>query len=661
MAILEGNIKLLASQTMDDVDEGGGQPTGTAILDGASNAIFPDISELDRTIGRVNLRKAFVNVDTATKDAYYGANVIVADPPNDEHVSCTLFTTQDGFDRRTTAKSRLEAYVIRGPLSRMRLYGTQVVGQRAVLAYQRVEDQLPEVGQVYVMSSENAQGVSTVEQFFRITEVAHEVRTFTDASGDFQRRVLTLKTSDSLRSTFIGLEPVRTSGDGAATKIRETQVADTTEYYGAVKLESPVAIGDLTLRVETIYSQIVPSSTAESPISLARISGASGLVAAAGTTRNETPYNAAPDTVTGHMNKPVTPGSLVLSCSGFSATDDGKGKLTGTLVDTAASATIDYASGLLFFSRVSAASGAVTATYTPAGEVLQAAHTHQVPITLSNRGSVFSLTVKPLPAPGTLIVDYLAFGKWYRMQDNGTGTLEGADPSVGTGSVQYASGAVVLTLGALPDVDSSVLLWWGSKAHYLQKSGVSSGAANSVSLQHFLTKKPAVPETLVVSWTVGGIIRNATTTAGGAISGTGLSGTLNKTTGEALLHFTTFPDKGTQVGFAYNYLNPDNPNDSVFLETITTTNGTTIAAGSDLLPGSVTVSVDIGYGRIIMRDDGAGNLILPAGQKAGRAFVSTQQIVGIVNYATGVATITQPIVAMVQEFQEVFFSAGGML
>ena len=57
MPILTGDIKLVASQVMDDVPEGGGAPTATVITDGTSNAIFPDISELDRAGGRVNLRK----------------------------------------------------------------------------------------------------------------------------------------------------------------------------------------------------------------------------------------------------------------------------------------------------------------------------------------------------------------------------------------------------------------------------------------------------------------------------------------------------------------------------------------------------------------------------------------------------------------------------
>ncbi len=57
MAIHSGDVKLLKSAVMADVPEGGGAPTGITIADGVSNAIFPDISELDRAGGRAPDRR----------------------------------------------------------------------------------------------------------------------------------------------------------------------------------------------------------------------------------------------------------------------------------------------------------------------------------------------------------------------------------------------------------------------------------------------------------------------------------------------------------------------------------------------------------------------------------------------------------------------------
>ena len=105
MTILAGDVKLVASQVMSDIDEGGGAPTSTVIADGTSNSIFPDISELDRAGGRVNLRKVFTNVQTANVDTYLGANVIVADGPDDPNVNVTIFKAENTFDVRTDALS----------------------------------------------------------------------------------------------------------------------------------------------------------------------------------------------------------------------------------------------------------------------------------------------------------------------------------------------------------------------------------------------------------------------------------------------------------------------------------------------------------------------------------------------------------------------------
>src|SRR5574337_490079 len=115
MPILTGDVKLVASQVMGDVPEGGGAPTSNVIQDATSNAIFPDISELDRAGGRVNLRKVHVSVQTPDTDSYLGSNVIVAEPPSDPNVSVTLFSTKEVFDRRDAAKKRVEAYLAPGP------------------------------------------------------------------------------------------------------------------------------------------------------------------------------------------------------------------------------------------------------------------------------------------------------------------------------------------------------------------------------------------------------------------------------------------------------------------------------------------------------------------------------------------------------------------
>ena len=61
MTILEGDILLLASERLYDEDDGGGAMTGKEIATNQHNTMFPDISDLDRAYGRLNLRKTLLS------------------------------------------------------------------------------------------------------------------------------------------------------------------------------------------------------------------------------------------------------------------------------------------------------------------------------------------------------------------------------------------------------------------------------------------------------------------------------------------------------------------------------------------------------------------------------------------------------------------------
>ncbi|WP_430318166.1 hypothetical protein, partial [Pseudomonas nitroreducens] len=91
MAIAKSDIKLFKSQRLTDEADGGGRATGTAVVDGEVNNLFSDISRLDRTIGRINLRKGFAGVSTTMADPYQGAHAIITEGPADPRVSVLLF------------------------------------------------------------------------------------------------------------------------------------------------------------------------------------------------------------------------------------------------------------------------------------------------------------------------------------------------------------------------------------------------------------------------------------------------------------------------------------------------------------------------------------------------------------------------------------------
>src|SRR3990167_446693 len=506
MTIQSSDIRLLESERMTDTTDGGGRRTSRVIPDGVAGNIFPKISRVDSVYGRVNLRKIFPHINTADLSVYAGGHFVLTDAPDNNRISVLAFSTGSDFDVRTAARDFIESYVIAGPQSRMTLYGRQLMGSQAILAYQRVEEPLPEIGDVYAISTEVA-GVTSAQQFVRVQDVAHDVRVFEDSqTGSFERRVLTLKVGTQLRHEFQGLSaPSRYASDsaGAPGKSRATTVADAARYYGIQPLSAAVSSGALELSVASVYVPIVPTTQRETDLSLASVAGA-GFGVDAGSVVTDPGFEivfAVPNegVYTARALRPIKPGSLDFMGFGGYATshDDGFGNLVGANY----TGTVDYETGLV---RVTANYGGatwITLRYIPQASVSQAAHTKALPITLATRGTVFAVPLLPLPAPGTLMVDFRSLGKWYRLRDNGLGELVGGDAAYGTGAVDYVTGGVTVTLGALPDVGSSVLLSWGSPAHYEVRTSDAGAPYQEVQLAHI----PVKPATLSLVYRSDGV------------------------------------------------------------------------------------------------------------------------------------------------------------
>ena len=91
MAINNSDVKRFESQRLTDEEDGGGCVTGSEVIDGNVNNLFQDISRIDRTIGDVALRKAFIGISTDNNDIYLGCHLILTEPPKDQNVSMLLF------------------------------------------------------------------------------------------------------------------------------------------------------------------------------------------------------------------------------------------------------------------------------------------------------------------------------------------------------------------------------------------------------------------------------------------------------------------------------------------------------------------------------------------------------------------------------------------
>lgn len=680
MTINTTDIKLLESERMSDASDGGGRRTSRVIVDGAPSNIFPKVSRLDSVYGRVNLRKVYGAVVTANLDTYAGAHAVIMDRPDNDRIHTNLFSTGSDYDTRAAARDRIESYVISGPESRMVLYGRQLVGQQALLAYQRPEEPLPEIGEVYCLSKEVNKAV-VYQQFVRITDLTHEVRIFVDGAGDFQARVISMTIGAPLRYQFDGPEtPARVSSVARESLLRATTVADAARYYGVQKLVEPAAAGALSLRLESVYSPIVPTTQRETPIALGSINGAVPFIASGAIT------SAASFTMSFYINRATRgnpyairlptafrPGTLAgdITINGlingtWAFTDLGDGTFEcrkDGVIDTGVAIVADYESGTLYLESDLSNNSRRWILTLKNGQLGvyagQPARTRAIEVTLGTRGTVYSEVLNPLPAPGSTIVDYRSLGKWYRLRDDGTGELAGGDPAYGAGTVDFASGALIVTLGALPDVDSSVLISWGSPIDYEVRAGATADN-DSAFLQTFtLEHVPIQPGTLGLSfisdrWPPYETVCAANDAAGtGAITGSGVDGFVNYTTGEVRLRFTTYiPNAASILTVNYRKAEMEGGGASVVQSGTFSIPGQTtlpqspIAISSFVLVVPITYRTSGGWDRFFsaelkITDDGFGKLfvrkgqLLPVNEWGWRSTTGEDTEVGTINYVTG--------------------------
>ena len=654
MTILAGDVKLVSSEVMHDVPEGGGAPTANLIVDGNSNSIFNDISELDRAGGRVSLRKTFLSVQTDNTDTYFGGNVIVADPPDDPRVSVTLFTTDAFFETRDAAALRIESYLNSGPEWGGFLLENHISGQRVIQLGQRIGSEMPSVGQTFVIVQN--EGLSNQKiQYVRTTSVSQITRVFWDSASSttFDAWVVTLNISDALRYDFIGspmTKAIARSGSGA--KFRDTVVADAGTYVGASPLSVVANLGDFTVTAETIYTQLVPSAQTETPILDVRSNGLSAALVNSGAPLVQSISMGFTLTQSMHVGGPIFPGSLSIVRSGVTLIDEG-GILTNAGTEVGQ---VDYDNGIVSLSTNvwGTGSGTHTVTFTPAAIPDLISDQRAIRVTPESRALSYVFVMDDIPLRRTTSVSYMAQGRWYVLRDNGNGVLKGTDSAFGVGTISYATGAVSITLGALPDVGSSIIVQSYSEVTAVRASDTMLYNDGKLYLTYntsgVISSEPGTktitPGVVTITWN-DGVGRTATDDSNGNLTGDA-TGTIDY--GKGVIRFSPnlLPAPGTPISTDL---------DSSVIQSAT---GVTLGGGnlgaSGIIPGTVrfTSNLHVAYASsseyhrlaflareylVDVYDDGAGNLkfIDPA-----NGLVCS---CGTITYATGAIARTVPALA----------------
>lgn len=646
MGITALDIKLRKSQRLTDNPDGGGRMVAAEVVDGELNALFPDISTQDRVQGRVSMRKAFVHIDTPDTSVLYGAVGVLTEPPVDDDVFMTMFSTGSYSDVRSDARNRIESYITKGVESRFVLFGDHFIGQRALTMYCLRDAATPEINQTFALSVE-AVGYPAQVQYVRVEDVvSRTTQSFVDVDGVFERDVVIITTTTALLHDFPGQEAYRLTSAKPPTRIRLTNVADASSYYSVKPLSLVAEPGDLSVKIDSPYVPLVPATQAETPVVdvLAGL-GTVSLVQAGATgalTYSGSATFAAGVPVTRYLGNPIVRGSVSVVAGGATLVDNGQGALLAQ-GNAAWSGTVDYLAGAVSVANTASAGNmGVSITATPAGAVIAQGFSDRLPVSVLNRQNSYVLQLKPLPAAGTVAVDYRALGKWVRLTDSGTGQLAGA-PGQGSGTVNYQTGSVILTLGALPDVDSDIIVSWGTGLVAERRDG--DVAITTPALVVELDNGGVKPGTLALTWRAGGVDVLAVDNSAGSVTVAGVAvGTIDYAAGIVRARPSQLPDGNSGLTAAYTWAAEE-------AETFTPAHdingfgsmdlggpvraGTVRASWPANLPiGNSSAGIRPRLVTLKVRDDGDGNIVATTAGDA--AWSGT---VGSINYTTGLLTL----------------------
>ncbi|WP_180053655.1 hypothetical protein [Acinetobacter sp. YH12236] len=634
MAIETKDLVIYKSERLTDNSDGGGKYSGVVVQDGISNNLFNDVSEMDRTMGDVSMRKVFPAVTTEDTDLLMGATVFVSELPEDPNVSALLFSTKNWTDERQSAQNRLENYLAKGGQIAGTPLDTHWKGMSSLQVAMFPQEVESSVGDTIVLISDEGKALER-EQYVRITKVETRTAIMVVDGKNVEYKIATYSLNDALEIDFVGLSARQWYQGNAVSKtiIRDTIVADTGLYYSSTALASDANVGGFTVNAKSIFAQLIPSAQTETPIIDVNAAGESVVLVAG----NEGTITASyPNMVIGvsqnlYIGSAVIPSSISFTMQGQQITDQG-----GLLKNTQGTqiGTVDYQRGLIQWTAA-APSGTMSLniTFKPAVAPNQYYQSHAIPVTQNNQGSNWSGVLIPIPAPGALSISYMSQGKFYELKDDGSGQLKAASPSFGSGMINYETGSWLLTTGALPDVDTPILLNWGTPIVTFVRSNLTVEKAAF----DFDLGRPGVLPGITINWALEGEEKTATSNTQGKFTGDA-TGEINYATGIGKIIPNKLPQKGTVFSVIYNYgtsLEQTKMDVTPVNQKLTFTIGT----GSAIQPNSVELRIPV------KSSDGmvAGFVTLidtPVNATIGNLVNERGQVQGSITYATGTVEVT---------------------
>ena len=155
-----------------------------------------------------------------------------------------------------------------------------------------------------------------------------------------------------------------------------------------------------------------------------------------------------------------------------------------------------------------------------------------------NDNTTFSTSVLTTPVkPKSVHIAYYSGSTQYELEDDGAGTLSGIK---GGGSINYSTGVIELTL---------------YREHFILEEDFGVGDGTTTAFNSTLFGTPIKTGSLTVIVTISNVIYEAHDDGSGNITLAGIvsSGTINYSTGDISITFTTAPDSSTNVYARYTY------------------------------------------------------------------------------------------------------------
>ncbi len=630
MAIETNNLVLYKSERLADTEDGGGKYSGQIIIDGQSNNLFDDISELDRTMGDVSMRKIFPAVTTNDTDKLMGATVFISQNPKDPNVSALLFSTKNWNDQRNSAQNRVENYLAKGGQISGTPLDTHWQGMKTIQVCLFTSETECSVGDTIVLVSNEGKALQH-EQYVRITKVETRIAKVIIDGKEFEYKIATYSINDPLDIDYVGLSVKQWyNNEKSTTIIRESIVADTGEYCASVNVVDDVKVGEYSVKASSIFTQLVPSAQAETAIldvnavgeGTAYIAGNNGAitVSAYALIRPDLKYC---------LGSGVMPNSLTFNLISQPFKDQ-----NGLLISSSGTSigTIDYQRGIIQWTvdYSNAGSYSFYFNFIPATCTNLSLHSNSILVTQNNQSSNWTGVFVPIPAPGTAVISYMSQGKFYDLKDTGYGQLKGSSTSFGSGSINYETGTWLITTGALPDVDSSILMYWGTPITTFVRSNLT---VESPAFEFDLNQQGIAANSVEVKWLLEGIAKSAKSNANGQFTGDA-TGTINYAKGTGRIVPTLLPQKGTVFTITYSFgeakqqqIEHVNPNTANLIKF-------TIGTGATLQPNSIELTIPVNdqelqlVANVVLKD-------IPISSDQGNLVDQFGNIQGSINYQTG--------------------------